>query len=130
MQEKTDQKEKDEKEGSGKDLSAVNVSVDATVQRLRGVVLGHLIHRLMRYGQQLKNSLDEEMLASARVAASKTAVKTVSMYIHVCMRLDVHVWSILLTVCISSSSHVLIFTFISFRQKHLRNTVPALLSCR
>ena len=67
--------EDDEKE---RDLSVVDVSVDATVQRLRGVVLVQVVRRLVHFAQQLKDGLDEEMMASAREAANKTAVRTVS----------------------------------------------------
>ena len=56
----------------------VDVSVDATVQRLRGVVLVQVVRRLVHFAQQLKDGLDEEMMASAREAANKTAVRTVS----------------------------------------------------
>ena len=61
-----------------RDLSVVDVSVDATVQRLRGVVLVQVVRRLVHFAQQLKDGLDEEMMASAREAANKTAVRTVS----------------------------------------------------
>ena len=98
----------DEDDRKERDLSLVDVSIDATVQRVRGVVLVQVVRRLVRYAEQLKDSLDEEMMASAREAANKTAVRTVS-------------------VCVLSVPYLLI---ILHRQRYSKRVVPLVLNCQ
>lgn len=72
-----DEDRKKEEEGP-RDLTSVDMSVEATVQRIRAVVVFRLFNRLIKFGNRLRAGLHESVVSSAREAASKTAARTVS----------------------------------------------------